>query len=200
MSAAEYPLRWPQGWKRAINPQSARFDTKFSDARNGLIEEIKRLGGKGIVLSTNIPYRKDGLPYANYKTPEDKGVAVYFNLNGKSQVFACDKWRRIEDNMQAIRKTIEAIRGIERWGSSEMMNRAYAGFVALPEATETPITPMWWEVLKVDRYASIVEIETAYRTAAKRTHPDAGGNHDEFIRVVKARDEAIMDRKNNYAL
>lgn len=198
MPTEAYPLHWPQGWKRTANPQYARFDTKFTDARNGIVEEIRRLGGKDIVISTNIPYRKDGLPYANYKTPEDKGVAVYFNLKGKSQVFACDKWKRIEDNMQAIRKTIEAIRGIERWGSSEMMSRAYMGFIALPEASNESAVPMWWEVLGVNRYASIAEIENAYRVAAKKTHPDTGGSHDEFVKVTKAREEAMKDIKNNY--
>jgi hypothetical protein len=83
------------------------------------------------------------LPYAKYKTPDDPGVAVYFELNGRSQVFACDKWDRVEDNLQAIRKTIEAIRGIERWGSSEMLNRIYKGFQALPEQTG-PSTHQAW--------------------------------------------------------
>ena len=138
------------------------------------------------------------MPYANFRIPEDKGVAVYFNLKGESQVFACDKWKRIEDNMRAIRKTIEAIRGIERWGSSEMMNRAYMGFIALPEVSKESAVPIWWKVLGVNRYASIAEIENAYQVAAKKTHPDAGGSHDEFVKVTKAREETMKDIKNNY--
>jgi hypothetical protein len=46
--------------------------------------------------------------------------------------FACDRWDSVADNVQAIRKTIEALRGIERWGTGDMVQRAFAGFVALP--------------------------------------------------------------------
>lgn len=42
------------------------------------------------------------------------GVAVYFTLKGQQFCFACDHWDEIKDNMQAIHKTIEALRGIER--------------------------------------------------------------------------------------
>lgn len=189
MSIQGYPLHWPEGWPRTKNPINSRFDTTFASARDGLMYEIRLLGGKQIILSTNIPLRQDGLPYARYKTPEDAGVAVHFQLNGQPQVFACDKWIRIEDNIQAIRKTIEAIRRIERWGSSEMMNRIYRGFQALPEYTG-PSNDTGWMILNVDPSTELTEIEREYRRLVKKAHPDMGGSNEEMHRLNWAIAEA----------
>lgn len=182
-------MYWPEGWIRAKTPQRARFDTSIANARDGLLNSIRMMGGKQIILSTNIPLRQDGIPYARYTNPKDTGVAVYFQLNNTPQVFACDKWDKIEDNMQAIRKTIEAIRGIERWGSSEMMNRIYRGFQALPDVSSAT-NDSWWNVLGVDPNASIDEIEKAYKQKAKEAHPDMGGSNDAFIKLTNALEQA----------
>ena len=41
-------------------------------------------------------------------------------------------------------------------------------------------------VLGLKRSASQEEIRQAYRAKARATHPDKGGDHDEFIKVQKA--------------
>ena len=187
MSVEAYPLHWPQGWP--LTPverrASAAFKTRFAKARDELFNEIRLLGGRYVVLSTNVELRRDGLPYAKRHQPEDTGVAVYFEYKGKSMVFACDRWRLVEDNVQAVRKTVEALRGIERWGASDMMELAFSGFEALP-----PPGRNWWEVLGVDRWASTGEINTAYRLLAKKFHPDKGGTAAAMTELSKARAEA----------
>ncbi len=125
-------LRWPDGRPRAARRKSASFDTGFAAARDGLLNEVRLLGGRNVVLSTNVRTRLDGLPYANQPRPEDPGVAVYFRHRDRDVCFACDCWNRVEDNLQAIRKTVEALRGIARWGSGAMVEQAFAGFAALP--------------------------------------------------------------------
>lgn len=191
MTIDRYPLHWPDGWPRTNNRKSSQFSTRFATARDGLLDEVRRLGGRQIVLSTNVELRRDGLPYANQRNPDDPGVAVYFQLRGESQVFACDRWAKVEENIQAIRKTIEAIRGIERWGSSEMMNRMFRGFQALPEGT-TAANPSWAHVLELNASAlmGISEAEAAYRRLAKKVHPDTGGSHEQMSRLNQAIQEA----------
>jgi DnaJ-domain-containing protein 1 len=158
------------------------------------MNELRLLGAKNVILSTNIPLRNDGLPYARYKTPDDPGVAVYFQLKGQLQVFACDRWKRVEDNMQAIRKTIEAIRGLERWGSSEMLNRIFKGFEALPETAGESVGS-WWAVLGVDPDWPLEQIEAAYKQAAKIHHPDRpGGSHEKMTELNRAIDEARKEK------
>jgi len=189
-----YPLAWPnyrprtEYWKIA----DSKFDKRrtFAVIRDELVREVERMGGRELILSTNVPVRQDGLPYASFARPKDMGVAVYFKRRGKSLVFACDQWRRIEDNMQAIVKTIDALRGIERWGSGEMMEQAFAGFAALP-----PPDPngQWWVVLGVDRGAHIDDITLAYRRL--RSAARAKENNEEFNRIQRAYDLAQQEKK-----
>lgn len=186
MDGAEaYPLAWPVGWPRTKESQKARFDGTFARIRSELFAEVERMGGQHIVLSTNIPLRRDGLPYANIREPADTGVAVYFLRRKKQMVFACDRWSTVRDNMRAIQKTIDAIRGIERWGASEMMERAFQAFEALPPPTD------WSGTLGVPKSATREDIERAYRSKAKAAHPDTGGSADAMAALTKARDEAM---------
>lgn len=147
--------------------------------------EIKRLGGSNAVISTNIPLRNDGLPYAKFKKLEDTGVAVYFQYNQEQVVFACDQWESVEENMQAIRKSIEAIRGLERWGVSDMLRRMFTGFRALPE-TAGQNGSAWWEVLGLHPECTMEELRKTYRTLAAQTHADAGGSDAVFQRINQA--------------
>ena len=68
------------------------------------------------MISTNLKLRLDGLPRSDQATPADPGVAVYFELDGKTIVLACDKWNRVADNIYAIAKHVDALRGQDRWG------------------------------------------------------------------------------------
>lgn len=132
-----HPLQWPAGKPRSRYQRSSQFGKKsFAQARDFTLTELRRLGARSVVISTNIPIRNDGLPYARFAIPEDKGVAVYFQWDGRQMAFACDQWDKIEHNIYAIGKTIEAMRGIERWGSSDMMKAAFTGFEALPPPSE----------------------------------------------------------------
>ncbi len=45
-----------------------------------------------------------------------------------------------------------------------------------------------YEVLGLDRSATKEDVDAAYRRAARRTHPDAGGNRNEFEEVTLAAD------------
>ena len=180
-----YPLQWPDGVRRTKHPASSRFEGSLGRIQKELLDEIGRLGGILPVISANIPLRKDGLHYASYKNPEDKGVAVYFQLNGKSMAMACDKWDRIEDNMKAIMKTIEAMRGMERWGVSEVTDRVFQGFKALPAPKR------WWDILGVPSDATEEEIKQAYRDLARKHHPDMGGDGAQLAEINVANKEAM---------
>jgi hypothetical protein len=146
------------------------------------------MGAKNIILSTAIPLRNDGLPRANM-SPDggDPGAAVYFERKGKRMVFACDKFRAPCDNIYAIAKTIEAMRGIERWGASDMMERAFTGFKALNSDNDGE---SWWSILGVSASASQAEIDHAYKSRLREAHPDAGGSHDQMTKLNLARDQA----------
>lgn len=186
-----WPLAWPSGWPRATSRSAAAFDTRFIDARDGLLNEVRLMGGQQPIISSNVPLRLDGLPRANFTRDPDPGVAVYFALKGEPRVFACDRWSKVEDNLQAVRKTIEALRGIERWGSSEMLNRMFQGFAALHE---TPNEEPWWAVLGVTKSWGLDATEKVYRALAKEHHPDLGGDPKVMARLNWAITEARKEK------
>lgn len=181
----DFPLRWPAGWPRTKRPQRAAFTTTFSRSRTGLTHELRRLGARDVVLSSDIPIRQDGEPYQikGADRPEDAGVAVYFTFNNEQRVIPCDKWNHVKDNVRAIEKTVEALRGIERWGASEMMHAAFQGFAALPTGATGA---GWWDVLEVARDAPHEAVRRAYLAKVKSHHPDAGGSPGAFSVVQEA--------------
>jgi hypothetical protein len=177
-----YPLNWPPGRVRQNCRERSLFKTTPGAAVQDIRREVRMLGGTELVISTNIELRLDGYPRSNRPAPHDKGVAVYFKLKKRPMSFACDRWDRVEHNMRAIAKTIEALRGIERWGSGDMVQQAFTGFAALP-APEQP-----FQVLGVRHDATQEEVESAYRKLASQHHPDRGGDAQQMARINAARD------------
>ncbi|MFL6228071.1 MAG: J domain-containing protein, partial [Pyrinomonadaceae bacterium] len=147
-----YPLSWPLGWPRhavRIRSRFGKWNAPPSVAQGAkkVLAELKRMGvdDHAVVISTNIELRLDGLPRSDRRAPTDPGAAVYFRLwNDQRKVLACDKYVTVGDNLYAIGLTIEATRGIERWGSVTV-EQAFAGYVALEEKT----TKSCWEVLGI---------------------------------------------------
>lgn len=192
-SATAFPLQWPAGRARrpAYRREAAAFDTGMAAARDGAFNQVALLGARNVVLSSNVPLRQDGKPYASFPRIDDPAVALYFTYQGKEMCFACDRWTRVEDNIQAIRKTIEALRGIARWGTGDMLQAAFTGFAALPPPIVAGISKPWHEVLGVASTATRAEIEAAYKRLASQNHPDKGGSTAAMTAINQARDEAL---------
>lgn len=216
MKRDPFPLQWPEGWARTkpILRERSKFgfkqsgDVPFAHARNQLLAELERLGAANVVLTSNLPTRGDGLPYANARA-DDPGIAVWFFLPNKhgvleERVFACDKWRSPAENMIAIAKSIEAMRGLERWGAGDVVQRAFAGFNALPPGSGDEYVPPpprkrhWREVLgetfapwpELDNDELLVLAKSRHRKLIQLHHPDAGGEHDVAAELNAALAEA----------
>jgi hypothetical protein len=152
-----------------------------------LHEELKRLGASSVVVSTNVPLKADGTIRLD-REPLDSGAAVYFLRDGKQMVLACDQYDVLRDNLLAIAKTIEAMRGIERWGAGEMMDRAFSGFKALPaKASEGEDC---WKVLGIPPMSEGHLVILVHRDLVRKLHAASAGS-DEFARVNVARDDAL---------
>lgn len=192
-SVPAYPLAWPDGWPRTKTAQQSKFKTTLYKAQDRLTDEVARMGGTGLVVSSNGPLRRDGKIYAD-ADPQDAGVAVYFQRKGKSMVFACDRYGWIADNLHALALTIEALRGIERWGASEMMERAFSGFKQLAAENEGM---SWWKTLQVGADATTAEIDAAYKKLAKFAHPDMPGGSEAAMGALNvARDQGLNVAKH----
>jgi hypothetical protein len=148
-----------------------------------LLSELKRLGAPdhSVIISSNVPLRRDGFPYANYRTPDDPGVAVYFRLGGKPHVMASDAWDSLRDNIRARGLTIAAQRAITRYKVGTL-DQAFAGYLRLP----APAAEDWRHVLGLGPACTLADAESAYRTRARTNHPDVGGDAEQFMRINRA--------------
>lgn len=187
-----YPLHWPAGWKRTpanLRAVNGSWKGSVDKYRREMLDELRRLNASDVIVSTNVPLRKDGMFYADFRMPEDPGVAVYFKRKGKPVCFACDKYRRIEWNVHAIGLTIEAMRQIERCGASDMLDRAFTGFAALPQNAGRS----WREVFGLgdSQVPSPAWLKDRYRTLARECHPcKPCGSEAAMQELNAARDQA----------
>jgi hypothetical protein len=60
-----YPLTWPLGRARERYRQDSQFKVTLYQASSHLQRELKLLGTKNVVISSNVMTRRDGLPYAD---------------------------------------------------------------------------------------------------------------------------------------
>jgi hypothetical protein len=217
-SVTAFPLHWPAHRKRTTNPARANFHRKsmgehgyrskekltIADSRDRLYRELGSMNATGVVISSNLQLKIDGQPRSGQSEPRDSGVAVYFQLSKHPHCLSCDKWDRCADNLAAIAKHVEAMRGQLRWGVADVASM-FAGFKALPDAIITP-APMsetqaalavsslagegWRGNTLSDRYAFDQFFSELYRKAAKKFHPDANsGQHlEEWDLLQRAAD------------
>ena len=155
MSISAFPLSWPDGWSRTdyFKRTHGRFSKGVSRAESGLSwktkreltvheavrrvrESLERMGAddQEIIVSTNVQTRLDGFPRSGAREPDDGGAAVYWRTgpNAPTRCMAIDRYLRVADNLAAIAATLEAMRAIDRHGGAAILDRAFAGFVALP--------------------------------------------------------------------
>lgn len=188
-----YPLKWPLGHPRTEKPRKSLFVVSRAQAIQGVVEQLRLWKATGVVISSNVPLRRDGLPYANTSAPDDAGVAVYFQIRGKLQVIPCDEYKDVAHNIRAIGYVLEALRTIERHGGTGVFSTAFSGFQALPAKGETT-GARWWDVLQVSPNASIDEVRQAHRALAKKYHSDVHHTAapELMAHINAARDEALL--------
>jgi len=187
------PLHWPS--ERPRTPAKRRkpgpFRTELMDCLDDVMRELRLLGARYVTISWNVEghvRRGRWRPYNDLPEIEDPGAAVYFDLDGDPVCFSCDKWEHPEDNLRAIGKTIEALRGQQRWGAAEK-RQAFGGYRALP-----PAGPDWRAVFALDDAATIDQVKKRYRELAATAHPDKHeGNEHEMVRLNQAMEAARLE-------
>lgn len=198
MSITAYPLQWPLGWERtkSYHVHHSRFKKPSMDsACQEVLDQLRMMGvdRNDVVISTNVPTRLDGFPRSNMSAPSDKGVAVYFVRKKTNHVFAADSFCRVEDNLWAIAKSLEALRAIERYGVTQVMDRAFSGFAALPEKSSTRTC---WDVFGMAPDTNEHILRERFRQLCQLLHPDKnGGSHEGWHELTEAWNQIRMARR-----
>ena len=179
-----YPLKWPSGFPRT-KPQPSRFSTTLPMALKNVRDSLHRFGEDSeqpvteIVISSNVTLGSEN--------PNDTGVAVWFIWDGELRAIPVDRYKKVQENLQAIHLIIESRRTELRHGGLHILRQAFAGFKAIPEKAGRGC----WEILGIEATKKESVIHNRYKELAKTMHPDAGGSTEAFCELQQARDHAI---------
>lgn len=206
---------WPGDLTPNNKRQCTRFKAKLSDTLDLLGDELGHLRVKEAVIQLALEpqdLRRDGLPRAGSK-PAHPGVIVSFeSKHGPLRYFtdafkACyfndgEGWH---SNLRAIALGLSDLRRLDRYGIGKR-GEAYAGWAQLPpgQSMGHPNGKMTVEeaarFLADAAYDGLSDgrsligpagqgfVAEAWRRAAKRHHPDHGGDPAAFRRLTEARE------------
>lgn len=174
--------------------RTSPFTATWATTVELLVDELRHLDAEHVVIELGLEdrhIRMDGLPRQDARIGHD-GVRVSFDskwgpLRYETGEFTSAGWRRDQlgwqQNLRAVALAMEALRKVDRYGVSKR-GEQYRGWRQLTTSTspeDSIVTPTQAQAV-LDRYGGNV------RSALLATHPDRGGNEDEFRKVQKARE------------
>lgn len=190
--------RWPQAETR--NRRRSRFQSSWGSTLSLLKDELRHLRAKAgtVVIQLDLQEREirlDGYPRANAR-PATPRVILSFETPDGAYSYPCDTWNDWQDNIRAIALSLQALRAIDRYGVTRQREQ-YSGWRALPAGGDSSTTMTTWTaaqlLARLSGYGEHFILDsaegtaTAYRRAAKESHPDAGGSVEDFQRLQVAR-------------
>ena len=190
-------LDWPARFERTAESERERnrsFEATLGSTTSDLEKEMDRMGvdhWRGEIANTHT--KSNGLPLHN-ANPDDPGFVLRWTDDGEQFAVACDASPRLRDNVRYVLKWVNETRMRSqrpvKTGDSEFaaarLPPGDGDCVVAATATRKPAH----EVLGVAPDAPENVIESAARARKAETHPDSGGDRDEFERVVEA--EGVM--------
>lgn len=163
----------------AARPTGSRFRAGWMDTLDLLKRELSKLGAHNAVIEMALTEREiklDGWPRAEAR-PSHPGVVISFESKHGPLRYGTDAFPDWKENVRAIALGLEALRKVERYGIGKR-GEQYQGWRQL--ASGGKMTEAEAQNL-LDNYGG-------ERAALKATHPDAGGNAEDFAAVQEARE------------
>lgn len=175
--------RWPGEPTRGR--RHSQFSARFSDTITTLSGELRHLHAKQVVLQIAMrdqDLRLDGMPRAN-ATAMHPGVILAFDSKYGPLKYATDGFTDWRDNLRAIALSMEALRKVDRYGVSKR-GEQYTGWAALPASTDPADA-----IVTLEQARAFLDAHGgSFKDAARKLHPDAGGDPALFRCAVRARD------------
>jgi len=195
----KYEHRIITDWPGELRPFTARTSTPFKvtweQTLDDLERELEKLRAKDVILETahrDGDVRMNGTVNAS-ATPLHPGVILSFDSKHGPLRYFTDTYNVWRANVRAIGLGLEALRAVDRYGISGR-GEQYTGFARLM-AAKLAMTPERARTVIAERAglnrtalfgADDEQIAMVYRMAAKRTHPDVGGDKDQFQELEEA--------------
>lgn len=204
----QYPGVETDRWARRHGPFGR---VTWDSTLNKLDHELEAIDAYNVVLLMDVTegdLRLNGSIRAGAQ-PRTPRVVVAFESKHGALKYACDRFHDWHDNVRGIAHGLEALRKLDRYGIASR-GEQYTGWKALGagiamgpasmssrEAAEFISRehqesggPEWADDILADPDLR----DALYRAAAKRLHPDAGGDESMFKRLGDAKrvlDEAV---------
>lgn len=190
---------WPE--ERNARPKRSNFSASWQATVDLLTRELRMLDARNPVIQVAVDeheIRQDGtMPLASAR-PRHPGVIVAFDSKHGPLKYVADRFDDWQDNVRAIALGLDSLRRVDRYGITKR-GEQYTGWRALPAGR--PMGPAM-TVEDAARYVAkhagtpvephhlhnASAIDIAYRRAAKKLHPDRGGDPDDFRRLREAYD------------
>lgn len=155
-----------------------------------LKRELFHLDGENVVMQLAVgerDIRLDGQVRANARPAEHPGVILTFDSKHGRLSYPCDTYTHWQCNVRGIALSLAALRSVDRYGVTRH-GEQYAGSRQIPSSTGGGGDP--YEVLAAHSGMKVTQVrrgpKVAYREAARNTHPDHGGDADDFDAVNAA--------------
>ncbi len=178
---AESRLCWPDSKPRAAQRIDSPFRGKeVGTAQTRIGRELERWRIRQFIISRNNQRIFAG----------DPGAALWWNdrRDGDLRVLACDKYRKLADNLHAIALTLDAMRALERWGAYTAEQAAEGARLALPPPNDDRID--WQTILGAKRDWPLEAVEAIWKNKVAHNHPDRGGDPAKMAELNAAMDAA----------
>lgn len=165
--SSEYPLHWPHDWPRTKTPGNSQFKTTLAGALKNVNDVLRMFASdsgkkmEGVVISSNVTLGN--------QRPEDPGVAIYFTWDGIPTCIAVDRYKRVDENLQAIYHCLEAERTKLRHGGVNLVRAAFRGYAALPPPKSG--AEHWSKVLDVPADSPLEAVTAAYKKTPFQVAP-----------------------------
>jgi hypothetical protein len=195
---------WPGELRNPWERKGSAFKADWDATLKLLTRELDYLDAVDIVMETAHPgsaLRLDGTVRASGANPDHPGVIISFGSKFGPLRYFSDAFPLWRANVRAIALGLEHLRTLERYGISGR-GEQYTGFAKLT-AAKLAMTPDRARVVIAERAgfsktalagAEDEQIVALFRMAAKRAHPDAGGNREQWDELVEAAEKLGVKR------
>lgn len=185
--------RWPG--EPTKDRRRSQFKAGLTDTYYKLERELLQLGCKRLVIQCDCDLRmirQDGLLRSDARL-NGPGIILSFESNHGPLSYPCDTFKNWDCNLRAIALGLEALRAVDRYGVTKR-GEQYRGWQALPAPngdhwTAQQATEWLKALLGLSEIRMAADaLEATFRLAERKTHPDLGGNPNDFKKVQRCRE------------
>ena len=187
--------RWPR--EDTGQRKTSPFQVCYEDLVYDFKVELAKTKARDIVIQSLLEphqFRADGWPRAG-ESPSHPGIIVSFkDRNGRPLSFPCDTYYNFQGNLRAISLSLSALRAIDRYGVTKRAEQyqgcATRGALGCPVHVERRGGALDGRSCRRKTPRGLITDEdfrqATYKLAARKVHPDAGGSHEEFVKLQAA--------------